>query len=696
MAVRTQTVSKASAAVVSATASTIQGSGLGAYVGYHIAITSGTGSGQVRYAINSAGRTDVLTVSEDWDIIPDTTSDVHVAWNQADYDSNFGNDFKLVLKATAEWDVGATGWTIGDGTNPVIGGLVDQALSMDDDLILLNRGFFAMGYRAGDTSLGGWYFNSNNGTSTLGYPHIKVQSGGTLWLGNMVCGTVFAHSVHAYTGSNVYIYDSSFTNVAYNGMRLEGKVYGTGMKVTGKGVTNDYVVVASGIVNYTGPITLANTYGFQSSAVSQTCRIRGYEAVAPQQDVEAHNSTTWEFVNPSWGTPQILWTQNDGNSTVSEIFEIVGDVKDTSGNALSSSKFIVVRSSTVANATIVVDAVTSTNGAFSDEILKRQWVSTNSSSTFGNFTGRAWNYGYVPFGGALDVTERIDLAVGMSLDSEIFQTTAASAVTGGAGITVENWASAGVNKLTALAYASGGAALVNDAIVSGAVSGAQGTVRETLGDTTSGTVALYDRNGVAFTNNEDLFVLGARKAQANVSSFSEDYTWEVIASAKSMQATYDYTAARMASTSATVEDWITQMRERNTTIIDAAAQTYDTEAYGSTGVWISKRGSGTINFMTADSGTQFIPAASYTFTLTGIQSDSEVRFYRTSDNALIDGIESSGTSFGYTYTYTGDVGIYAIVFHLLYKEVRLTGLTLSNANQSIPVQQQTDRVYRNP
>jgi len=696
VAVRTQTVSKASAAVVSATASTIQGSGLGAYVGYHIAITSGTGSGQVRYAINSAGRTDVLTVSEDWDIIPDTTSDVHVAWNQADYDSNFGNDFKLVLKATAEWDVGATGWTIGDGTNPVIGGLVDQALSMDDDLILLNRGFFAMGYRAGDTSLGGWYFNSNNGTSTLGYPHIKVQSGGTLWLGNMVCGTVFAHSVHAYTGSNVYIYDSSFTNVAYNGMRLEGKVYGTGMKVTGKGVTNDYVVVASGIVNYTGPITLANTYGFQSSAVSQTCRIRGYEAVAPQQDVEAHNSTTWEFVNPSWGTPQILWTQNDGNSTVSEIFEIVGDVKDTSGNALSSSKFIVVRSSTVANATIVVDAVTSTNGAFSDEILKRQWVSTNSSSTFGNFTGRAWNYGYVPFGGALDVTERIDLAVGMSLDSEIFQTTAASAVTGGAGITVENWASAGVNKLTALAYASGGAALVNDAIVSGAVSGAQGTVRETLGDTTSGTVALYDRNGVAFTNNEDLFVLGARKAQANVSSFSEDYTWEVIASAKSMQATYDYTAARMASTSATVEDWITQMRERNTTIIDAAAQTYDTEAYGSTGVWISKRGSGTINFMTADSGTQFIPAASYTFTLTGIQSDSEVRFYRTSDNALIDGIESSGTSFGYTYTYTGDVGIYAIVFHLLYKEVRLTGLTLSNANQSIPVQQQTDRVYRNP
>jgi len=51
----------------------------------------------------------------------------------------------------------------------------------------------------------------------------------------------------------------------------------------------------------------------------------------------------------------------------------------------------------------------------------------------------------------------------------------------------------------------------------------------------------------------------------------------------------------------------------------------------------------------------------------------------------------------YNYTYQGsDVPIYAVLFNLKFQEIRQTGLALSNEDQSIPVQQETDRVFSNP
>ena len=106
---------------------------------------------------------------------------------------------------------------------------------------------------------------------------------------------------------------------------------------------------------------------------------------------------------------------------------------------------------------------------------------------------------------------------------------------------------------------------------------------------------------------------------------------------------------------------------------------------------------GTIEYMTADDGWTFTPPASYSYTLTGLKTDSEVRIYNAADDSELGGIESSGTTFAYNYTYGGsDITAYVIVFHLEWKEVRLLNQTLSNSNQSIPIQQSIDRVYLNP
>ena len=105
-----------------------------------------------------------------------------------------------------------------------------------------------------------------------------------------------------------------------------------------------------------------------------------------------------------------------------------------------------------------------------------------------------------------------------------------------------------------------------------------------------------------------------------------------------------------------------------------------------------------VEYMTADSGLQFIPPQSYTFTLTGLRSLSEVCIYDTATNppVVLAGTENSTTTFSYNYVYTGiDINIYIVIFHLQYRDIRLVDLTLSNADQTIPVQQQTDPVFLN-
>lgn len=82
------------------------------------------------------------------------------------------------------------------------------------------------------------------------------------------------------------------------------------------------------------------------------------------------------------------------------------------------------------------------------------------------------------------------------------------------------------------------------------------------------------------------------------------------------------------------------------------------------------------------------------FTLDNLKEDSEVRFYRTSDDLEITGIENSTTAFTYTYEYVGvDTPIYIRVHHLDYEWLTYENITLSNTDQTIPVSQNFDRTF---
>lgn len=81
--------------------------------------------------------------------------------------------------------------------------------------------------------------------------------------------------------------------------------------------------------------------------------------------------------------------------------------------------------------------------------------------------------------------------------------------------------------------------------------------------------------------------------------------------------------------------------------------------------------------------------------LTGLVEGSEIRIYDSVTGVELAGIESSATSFIYTYNWSNDFDVDLVIFHVLYEAIRIDGLRLTDQRISIPVQQRIDRFYGN-
>ena len=79
-------------------------------------------------------------------------------------------------------------------------------------------------------------------------------------------------------------------------------------------------------------------------------------------------------------------------------------------------------------------------------------------------------------------------------------------------------------------------------------------------------------------------------------------------------------------------------------------------------------------------------------TLTGLQTNSEVRIYQSGTTTEIDGVENSGTTFATT---TSESSVDIVVHALGYEYQRLNGVDTSQ-NLTLPISQRVDRNYSNP
>jgi len=94
--------------------------------------------------------------------------------------------------------------------------------------------------------------------------------------------------------------------------------------------------------------------------------------------------------------------------------------------------------------------------------------------------------------------------------------------------------------------------------------------------------------------------------------------------------------------------------------------------------------------------TAIYPPEQTTLTLTGLQLDSEVRVFTHGTTTELSGIESSGTTFDFSYTYSPELYVDIVIMHSNYEYLRIDNLNLSPTSSSIPIQQRFDRVYSNP
>ena len=85
------------------------------------------------------------------------------------------------------------------------------------------------------------------------------------------------------------------------------------------------------------------------------------------------------------------------------------------------------------------------------------------------------------------------------------------------------------------------------------------------------------------------------------------------------------------------------------------------------------------------------------FTFTGVQDGSEVRVFRESDMTEVGmGSEtSSGGTVNISYSLTATESVYAVIHALGFQSLAISGLLTSFSPQSIPVNQTSDRQYRN-
>jgi hypothetical protein len=90
------------------------------------------------------------------------------------------------------------------------------------------------------------------------------------------------------------------------------------------------------------------------------------------------------------------------------------------------------------------------------------------------------------------------------------------------------------------------------------------------------------------------------------------------------------------------------------------------------------------------------PPEQKTLSLTGLIAASEVRILAHGTTTELSGIESSGTTFDYNYTYVSNTYVDIIIMSLNYNYYRVENYLLPVDGGSIPIQQITDRVYSNP
>jgi len=649
------------------------------YLGRRIMIGRG-GTIQERIVISDAagtGSTRILTIHEDWDTNPVATTDtVDVYYEYADIEEGGTGGGISFATRTGLWTLTRI-ITIGNGTNPagleMHGG---QALECADrgaadSFLVSNNGFFRSGYYSGGLPISGGVITLTAATNDEPAQSFAAGSDSS-FLDTLIWAQVATLSQISNTSAKV-VYDKTKLLQATEECELYGDTI-TDLSISGLGASTEVVRVDSSttcdalvLVDIQALDTAANT-------TTETITLSGVVFSGVSGFVDVRQNKTWNLIDPTWSVTtytELTWT---GTSTLNELNDkrsVKPVVQEADGTKLQNALINIYEHNVLAD--LVLEDTTDINGEVDNSFIYKKHATNSVTTTYGGHALQAGKWLYSPFVAAQTSTSNFSGAIVLSPDNNIVQTTQATALTDGSGIT---W-SEPTNPTELIDFTLGSGTLAVGMILTFSPSGAVGTLRESAsGDSVSGELYLDTRDATAIGATDTFSRTGGTAGTFSgtyTNGTKQPFSISINGNAKSLQTEYDYLAAKQNETTLSADgeliwEWC---RSAQTQPLYATGSSFYTERSNSKGIYVYNRGAGTLDYLTDDAGVQWIPPSSTTFQVTvkngtTALSGVSVRFEETNGDDITDGTTNASGVFSYADT-LGNRTINAIVRKKGYK-----------------------------
>lgn len=448
--------------------------------------------------------------------------------------------------------------------------------------------------------------------------------------------------------------------------------------VTGTENANNYYEITADteiknwtMVNCTGFDTLASDTSTETIRIDEVLWIN----TAPLVTVRANKS--WLVIDPA----DSGWVVNPANqdalsfpvntsNKLDKGYSVKATVQEADGTKLQNALVIVYENTQGQD--LVVEEVTDVDGYAESYFVHENYVyataTTLTLTTYGGHSLQIDKWLYFPFVQDILSTEPVLGNFTIGPDSNMSQTTQATAITDGSGIA---W-SEPTNPTELFGFTLGSGTALVDMVLTFSPSGAVGTIREhSSGDSVSGELYLDVRNGTAIANGDTF-----SRTSGTAGTFSGTYTNDskqpfsisINGNSKSYQVQHDYWAARTAeiplnSIGEIACEWRRGQQER---VLYKSGSDFFTERSNGKGIYIYGGGAGSVGYYTDDNGNTWTAPTSVTVQVTvlddttgsPIASTAHVYIADTATKTQImsQAVNGSGVA-SIPYDYTVDVPI---------------------------------------
>ena len=590
------------------------------------------GTPEERIVTGIAGTT--LTLHEDLDTAPVSGTTFDLYYELADVEEGSGSGGISLASRTGLWTLTRI-ITIGTGaaTPAGLSMLGGQALECADrgtadSFLVESDGYFKAGYYSGGLPISGCIFAMT--AASADEPCMSFVSGAEAsFLDCLIWGQVATLSQISPTGATV-IYDKTKILKGTEEIELYGDTI-LNSSIVGEAKSTEIVRVdASTVCN---GLTLEGVQVLDTAAdtTTETIELEGVVFSGVAGYVDVRQNKTINLIDPVWDVTtytQLTWTGTSTGNELNHRPSIKVTAQEADGTLLQNALVNVYENTILAD--LVLELTTDANGYAEDSFIYNKHATNSATTTYGGHAlqAGAWigSQPYLPFVAAQVSTSNFSGSIVLATDSNVVQTTQATALTAGASVT---W-NEDTNPSEIADFTLGSGTLAVGMIITYSPSGAIGTITESVsGDSTAGELHLKDRNATAIGTTQTFSRTGGTAGTfsgTHTDASEQPFSIWVDAATISYQALYDFIAAKTTETTLSamgelIWEWC---RSAQAQAFYATGTSFFTERSNSKGIMIVNGGTGTLDYTTDDDGVQWGPPATVSVGLSGVTEGTPV------------------------------------------------------------------------